>query len=536
MPGGSSEGAGEGRTIAKRAGIVAVFTFLSRILGYVRDTTLGHVFGAGVAHDAYVVATTIPNLLRRLVAEGSLMIAFIPLLSEEKANGGLPAMRRFTSAVLGVLIPILILLTGLGMLFPDEAVTAFAAGFDEPRAALAADLTRIMMGFLLFISLTALASGVLNTQGIFAPPAAAPMLLNVAIITAAIGLRHFFDVPIEAVAWGFLAGGLLQLLLQIPFLAKEGMLVLPRIEIRHPSLLLLGARMLPAVFGVAVYQLNIIIIRQIASFLPRGHLSCYFWATRLEEFALGIFAVSISIAALPTLSEHAAKKDAKRLFSTFTRALRATNFVTIPAMVGLFLLATPIVGVLFRHGEFSAEAGELTAKLVRIMAFAIVPVGMVRVIVPTYYAIGDTKTPVAAATASMLTTGIAGWLLKDGYGIAGLTAATLFAALAQVVVLGSLLKSRVTTTIGTRESASEDPSVVLHALKCALAIAPGAALAVFVASRREWLGGDNLTGAVWLGGIMTVVVASYFGLARVLKLAEGELILGAILRRLPGRR
>ncbi|MEQ8275486.1 MAG: murein biosynthesis integral membrane protein MurJ [Deltaproteobacteria bacterium] len=526
-----NKGRSEGRTMARRAGIVAVFTLLSRILGFVRDTTLGHIFGAEGVHDAYIMASTVPNFMRRLVAEGSLMIAFIPLLSEEKKRGGLDAMRAFTAATMAVLIPILLVLIAVGMLFPEQAVKLFAAGFEDERAALTADLTVIMMGFLGFISLTALASGVLNTQGRFAAPAAAPILLNVAIIVAAIVFRHLFEVPVEAVAWGFLVGGALQLALQLPFLAKEGMIVAPRLDLKHPTLRTLGRRMLPAVFGVAVYQINILIIRQIASFLPEGDLSCYFWATRLQEFALGVFAVSISIAALPTLSEHAANKDVDKLLATFNRALRATNFVTVPATTIMVVAATPIVGVLFRHGRVTAQAGATTAELVLLMATALVPIGAVRVMVPTYYALGDTKTPVAAALASMVTTGAVGWWSMDRYGIHGLTIATVLAALAQVVVLGALLKARVRTTVGERSEPKKGPSVAVHALKCFVAVLPGAVLAGWAAQTRGWLGGDNLVGALWLAGIFGFAIPVYFGLAKVLRIEEGTLILGAVLRR-----
>lgn len=537
--------------MARRAGVVAFFTLASRILGYGRDAVMANIFGAGVALDAFVVAQTIPNLLRRLVAEGSLMIAFVPLLSAEKAAGGLPAMRRFTAAVLGILIPVLLLFTGLGMLFPDVAVSLFAAGFDEPRAELAAKLTEIMMSFLFFVSLTALAGGALNTVGVFAAPAAAPILLNVAIIAASLLARRFFEVPIEAVAWGLVAGGVLQLLLQLPFLAKRGLLVAPRWEPRHPPVVQLLKRMLPAVFGVAVYQLNLIVIRQIASFLPGGQLSCYFWATRLEEFALGVFAVSIGIAALPTLSEHAARGDLRALFATFRRALKTTNFITIPAAVGLFVLATPVVGVLFRHGRFTAEDAALTAELVRIMALALVPIGAVRVIVPTYYAVGDTKTPVAAASASLVATAVFGWLLRDRFEIQGLTWATLLGAGAQLAVLALYLRRQAAAAMERAAAATgeaprgqpapppgpADPhSVGSHAVRCLLAIAPGAAGAFVAAGSRSWFGGDNLVGLAYLAAIMGPVVASYFVVSRWLGLPEGELVLGALRRRLLRRR
>jgi len=211
---------GEGRTMARRAGVVAAFTLGSRVLGFARDAVLGHVFGAGEAQDAFVAAQTIPNVLRRLVGEGSLMIAFVPILAEEKARGGPEAMRRYTRAVLGLLIPLLFVMCALGMAFPEALVEAFAAGFTGERRTLAVDLTRVMMPYLFFISLTALASGALNVQGRFAAPAAAPILLNVAIILGAVVARSWFRVPIEAVAWGLVLGGVLQLALQVPYLKR----------------------------------------------------------------------------------------------------------------------------------------------------------------------------------------------------------------------------------------------------------------------------------------------------------------------------
>ncbi|MEO1336985.1 MAG: murein biosynthesis integral membrane protein MurJ [Myxococcota bacterium] len=425
----------EGATIVRRAGVVGIFTLLSRIAGYLRDAVMVNVFGAGVVTDVFVVAQTIPYVLRRLVAEGSLMIAFVPLLGAEKEQGGIPAMRRFFSSVLGAVLPLLFILVGLGMLFPEVLVKAMATGFKAESAELASALVWRIRPFLLFVSLTAVASGALNVQGVFAPPAAASILLNIVMIAGILASASLSDPPILAVGWSLSLGGLAMLLLQLPYLAKVGLLVRPRWDPKHPALKTLVVRMLPAVFGVAVYQLNIIAIRQIASALPRGQLSCYFVATRLEEFALGVFAVSISIAALPTLSEHAARGDRTALLATYRRAIRATNFITVPSAVGMFVLAEPIVGVLFRHGQFTAEAAMLSAELLRIMAVALIPIGLVRVLVPTYYAIGDTRTPVIAAMASLITTVGLGLALRTHLEIVGLTLATLGGALAQVIVL-----------------------------------------------------------------------------------------------------
>ena len=201
----------EKKKVARRAGVVGVFTLLSRILGYVRDAVLANVFGASGVYDAFIVAQTIPNLLRRLVAEGSLVIAFVPILASERDRAGRAAMREFTGAVLGVLLPLLIVFSAAGMLFPDVAVKMFAAGFEAERFETAARLTRIMMPYIFFISLVALAGGILNTEGVFAAPAAAPILLNFSIVTAAILFRGYFEQEIIAVAWGVLIGGVLQL-------------------------------------------------------------------------------------------------------------------------------------------------------------------------------------------------------------------------------------------------------------------------------------------------------------------------------------
>lgn len=526
----------EGRTLAKRAGTVAGLTLGSRVLGYARDAVLAHAFGAGVAFDAFIAAQTIPNVLRRLVAEGTLMIAFVPLLTEEREKGGLEAMRRFSGAVLGVLLPVLLLLVAAGMAFPEVGVELFAAGFDGERAELAESLTRVMMPFLFFISLVAVAGGALNTVGRFGPPAAAPMLLNVAIIAVVLGFSDRFDAPIEAAAWGVTLGGAAQLALQLPYLAREGLLAWPRVELAHPALRTLGARMLPALFGVGVYQLNMVIIRQIASFLPRGQLSCYFFASRLEEFALGVFAVSISVAALPTLSEHAARKDATAMLATFRRAMRATVLVCVPAMAGLVVLAEPVVGTLFRHGAFDAEAARMTADLVRMMGFALVPIGAVRVMVPTYYAMGDTRTPVIAATASMLTTGGLGFLLGGPFEIHGLTAATIAAAAAQAVLLALLLPGRLRKTVEPTVGRVGGRALLRFSIRCVAASIPGAALAGYLAREGRWTDGSALQNALFLGILGGILLGGYGLGAWILRIEELRWVLSAVGRKLGRKR
>ncbi|MCC7384979.1 MAG: murein biosynthesis integral membrane protein MurJ [Deltaproteobacteria bacterium] len=527
-------------TVAERAGIVAAFTLMSRVLGYTRDAVLAHLFGAGAVFDAFVVAQTIPNLLRRLVAEGALIVTFVPLLAEARAGGGLAGMRRFTAAVLGLLLPLLLVLTGLGMAFPRVLVDFFAPGFEAESAMLAADLTRVMMPFVLFVSLMALAGGALNVQGSFAPAAAAPILLNIAVIASAVLLRDRFAQPITAVAWGVAAGGVLQLALQLPFLLKVKMLVRPIWAPGDAAVRALGARVAPAVFGVAVYQINVLVIRQIGSFLPAGQLSCYYNATRLQEFALGVFAVSVSVAALPTLSEHAARRDYDALLTTFRRALRATSFVTVPATIVVMALAAPMVHVLFRHGHYTLEAAGLTATLLIWLGLALVPIGAVRVAVPTFYALGDTRTPVIGALASLATTFAVGFLLGRRFEIHGLTLATSVASVVQLFVLWRSLR----TTLARRRAelaaqgaarapAAPAPEPVLrHALRCALASLPGAILSLALAALWPWERGSNLVGAAILLPLLLLNGLAYFAIARRLGIEEADLILKAVARRL----
>jgi len=518
--------------MARRAGIVAIFTLGSRILGYLRDAVLAHAFGAGVALDAFVAAQTIPNVFRRLVAEGTLMIAFVPILTEVRSRDGHESARRFVGSVLGALLPILVGLTAFGVLAPGLLVEAFAGGFDADRAELARTMTRVMMPYLFFVSLVAVAGGALNAYGVFAAPAAAPMLLNVAIIGVVVLFRHRFPDPIVAAAWGVLLGGVLQAALQAGPLWRTGLATRPRWSPADPDLRRLLRRMAPALFGVGVYQLNLIVIRQIASYLPSGQLSCYFYASRLEEFALGVFAVSISIAALPMLSQHAVDRDRPAFVRTFDQALRATLFVTVPATAVLLTLGEPVVGTLFRHGAFGADSAALTVQLLRIMAVALVPIGFVRVLVPTYYAVGDTRSPVWAALGSLVTTLGLGLGLGLRYEISGLTAATTAAALVQAALLGAWLRGRVFRAV---DEPGDGPRFELpfgHLLRCSLAIAPWVALMAWASGEVDWYQAASGVRAAALGLGLGLLAIAYLLSARWLGVGEVDLLLNAVRRRL----
>ena len=268
----------EKHRIIRSAGVITLFTLISRILGAVRDLTIAYVFGAGLVTDAFYQALTIPNLLRRLTAEGSMTLAFIPIYTEVRGEKGVVDAKQFAQKVLGLVLWMTVFLTALGMIFSSQLVYVVATGFrsDPEKFQLTADLTRLMFPYLIFVSLVAWAMGVLNAEKRFATPAAAPILLNLGIIASALWLSPLFEQPIVAIGWGVLLGGLLQVLLQIPTLHFLPQSIRPLKPWRDPDITRLLRLLGPSLFGVAVYQINIMILRNIASFLPEGQVTYYY--------------------------------------------------------------------------------------------------------------------------------------------------------------------------------------------------------------------------------------------------------------------
>ena len=288
-------------------------TLVSRVLGLVRDVVIASVFGAGASADAFFVAFRIPNFFRRLFGEGAFSQAFVPVLSEYRASGNEAAVRDLASHVAGTLAAILLVVTTVGILAAPALVYVFAPGFSaEPgRAELTGYMLRLTFPYLLFISLTALASGILNTWGRFAMPAVTPALLNLALIGAAIGLAHRLDEPITALAWGVLAGGAAQLAFQLPFLWRIRMLVRPRLHRAHAGVRRILRLIVPALLGVSVAQVNLLVDTAIASFLVAGSVSWLYYSDRLMEFPLGVFGIALATVALPNLAaRHTAETHA----------------------------------------------------------------------------------------------------------------------------------------------------------------------------------------------------------------------------------
>lgn len=422
--------------ISRRVGTVSFYTFLSRILGLVRDAVVAWAFGATRAADAFYVAFRIPNLLRRLVAEGALTIAFVPVYTEylkkNREDG-----RQALSVIFSFLALFLVLLVLLGILFAPWLVRLVAWGFvDDPaKFDLTVFLTRLMFPYIFLISLVALAMGVLNALKRFAAPAAAPILLNVGIIFGAAVLSRHFTMPVVGLAAGVLIGGIFQLALQIPSLAKEGML--PRLDFRwrHPALKGLLLLMIPSAFGAAVYQLNVLIVTLLASFLPGGSVSYLWYADRVSEFPLGIFAIAVATATLPTMSDHAAAEDLAALKGTMNFGLRLAFLIAIPSAVGLYLLALPIVSVLFQRGAFTAATATATAGALAYFALKIPFVSGVRNLVPAFFALRDAKRPVVVAAIAVVVNAVAALLLMRPLLHEGLALALVISSVANFAIL-----------------------------------------------------------------------------------------------------
>jgi putative peptidoglycan lipid II flippase len=431
--------------VTKAAGVVSAATLLSRVFGLLRDVVIAGFFGAGIASDAFFVAFRIPNLLRRLFAEGSLTIAFVPIFTEYLTKDGESAAFLFARSAIRLISILLAIAAVCGILLTPLIVRIMAPGFmaSPEKLALTITLTRFMFPYIFFIGLVALCMGILNALGHFAAPALAPVLLNFAMIAAVLFLSPYLQNPIYGLAIGVLIGGLLQLLLQIPFLLRKGLVFWKTASLFHPGLKRLGKLMLPAVFGAAVYQINILVGTLLASLLPDGSVSYLYYADRLVQFPLGIFAIAVATAVLPSFSKYAAIQDTTALSETFGYAMRLVFFITIPSMVGLILLREPIIELLFRRGAFDSQTTTLTASALLYYGIGLWAFSAVRIVVTLFYALQDTRTPVKMAAISIFVNIILGvilmWPLRHG----GLALATSLASMVNLYLLVRALKKKV---------------------------------------------------------------------------------------------
>ncbi len=430
------------KKLVKSTAMVGSMTLLSRIFGFIRDMVVARVFGAGLGTDAFFVAFKIPNFMRRLFAEGAFSQSFVPVLSEYKTQREHDEVKRLADDVAGSFGAILLLITIIGVLTAPVLIAIFAPGFlDEPgKYDLATDMLRFTFPYIFFISLTAFAGGILNTYGRFGVPAFTPVLLNLVLIGCAVWLAPKMDEPIMALAWGVFFAGLAQLLFQLPFLAKLKLLPRPRFDRKNEGVQKIKKLMIPAIFGSSVAQINLLLDTLIASFLVTGSVSWLYFSDRLVEFPLGVFGIALATVILPSLSKQHAAASAEAFSKTLDWALRWVLLIGTPAMVGLFMLAGPMLTTLFQYGEFSQHDAEMATR--SLMAYAIGLQGfiLVKVLSPGFFARQDTKTPVRIGIIAMVANMVMNVILVFPLAHAGLALATSLSAFLNAGLLYRILR------------------------------------------------------------------------------------------------
>jgi len=517
----------EKKNIARAAGIMGIATILSRIMGMVRDMVVSRLFGAGFATDAFFAAFQIPNMLRRFFAEGALTSAFVPTFSEWYTQKSKDEARELANICFSLLTIVMGLVTLLGVLFSPVIVSLMFPGFQtEPnKLQLTILLNRLMFPYIFFISLVALCMGILNTVRHFFTPSISTVFLNLSMIGCSLLLRDFFEVPITALAVGVLLGGLLQLLLQLPVLYRKGFPIRPRFKPGHPAVKRITLLMLPAVFGVGVYYLNITVGAILASLLPQGSVSYLYYAQRLFEFPQGIFTVSIAQAVLPSMSRQAAVGDMAGLKESLSFGLRLTLFITIPAMAGLLLCATPVFTLLFMGGAFDYAKAVKSAEALYFYSWGLTFVALVRVLVPAFYALKDTRTPVLTAFIAFLLNAGFSLLLMGPLLHGGLALATTLSAFFNMLLLLYYLRKKIGPFGGRK--------IVVSGFKILLATIPMSLVVYLCIQTLDWsIQGQKLLKGGTLALTVCAGIGVFFLFAYLLRCEETERVSELLRRKL----
>lgn len=499
--------------LLKSLAAVSSITLLSRVLGFVRDTIIARVFGAGVASDAFFVAFKLPNLLRRIFAEGAFSQAFVPILAEYKSKQGEDATRTFVAYVAGLLTLALALVSLIGVLAAPWIVWATAPGFadEADRFELTTDLLRVTFPYILLISLSSLAGAVLNTWNRFAVPAFVPTLLNVCMIGFALLLTPYFDPPIMVLGWAVLAGGLAQLLYQLPHLRKIGMLVLPRLNLRDTGVWRVMKLMGPAILGVSAAQLSLIINTIFASFLVAGSVSWMYYADRLMELPTGVLGVALGTILLPSLSKSVANGSREDYSRLLDWGLRLCFLLVLPCAVALALLAEPLTVSLFQYGLFTAHDAEMTQRALVAYSVGLLGLILIKVLAPGFYARQDVRTPVRIALFTLAMTQVMNVLFVFVIPLAhaGLALAIGLAACLNAALLFWKLRAH--------DLYQPQPGWPLYLLKLLLGLAAMvAALLAVMHQMPEWSDGNMLMRFGRLAVLIGAGVAAYFGVLALL--------------------
>ncbi len=491
--------------LLKALATVSSFTLLSRITGFIRDLLIARAFGAGMLTDAFFVAFKLPNLLRRLFAEGAFSQAFVPILAEYKNKNGDDASRQLVSKVASLLTLVLMAVAILGVLGAPLLVYVSAPGFaDEPaKFDLTVLLTRITFPYIAFMSLVALSAGVLNTWSRFSIPAFTPVLLNVAMILGATVLAKHFDPPVLALAWGVLLGGALQLALQIPALMRLNMLPRPTLDFSDPGVRRILILMGPATLGVSVAQISLLINTIFASFLGTGSVSWLYYADRLMEFPAGMLGVALGTILLPSLAKHYADESPEEYSRLLDWGLRLTVLLALPAAAALAVLAVPLISTLFFYGEFTEHDMWMTRQALAAYSVGLLGLILVKVLAPGFYARQNIRTPVKVGIFTLLATQVMNlafiWDLKH-------------AGLALAIGLGACLNAAILFRLLVRHGIYQpQPGWGRFLLKILIALAGMCgALLLATGNVRDWIELGFSLRALWLAGLVFLGAGVYF--------------------------
>ncbi len=518
----------EQKAMTRVAGVVSCWTTLSRILGFARDMITALYLGAGPGADAFFVAFRIPNLLRRLSAEGAFSAAFIPTYVETLQKHGSSNAARFARITFTFAAIVLLVVTLAGGPFSPWIVRLIAGGFisDPSKFELTVHLNRIMFPYIFFISLVALAAGVLNSMGHFGAPAAAPVVLNLTMIASIAVLCFYFNMePYYALAWGVVAAGILQLLLQLPFLVGVGVKLGADFHFREPALKKVGKLFVPAAFGGAVSQINVMVGTILASWIS-GAVSWLYYADRIMELPLGVFGVALGTAVLPSMSRQASSGDLPALSRSVSFALRLIAFFIIPASVALILLRIPIISVLFQRGRFTWLDTQETAKALLWYTAGLWAFSGLKVVTQAFYSMMDTRTPLWISIGAVAVNLVAGLLLMGPMRQGGLALATALAATFNVAVLFAILVKRL-GHFPTAEFASSLTKISIASLIMGISLLYGRGLG-------EWHSGFTTQNGLALLGCITAGLVVFAVAAYVLKCKEMRSMLSLLRKRRNG--
>jgi putative peptidoglycan lipid II flippase len=493
--------AGVERQVVRALGSIGTATFASRVLGFARDMIVARAFGAGPATDAFFVAYRIPNILRRLLAEGALATAVVPVFSDYLVNRSRGEFVRMARAVLAAAIAALTITTLLGVAGAPWILRAMAPGFaaDPEKNAMAVLLTRVMFPSLIVVGLAALAMGALNAEGRFFASALGPAVSNVGMILGVVLLAGRVDPPILSYGVGVLAGAVGQFLVQLPSVARVGLLVAPSSELAHPALGRIVRLLLPSVFGLAAVQVTVFINTLLASLLPTGSISYLYYADRVMEFPLGVFGIALASASLPTMSRQAAARDLPAVAGTLAFSLRLSFFVAAPATAGLVILREPITRVLFKRGEFGTVETAATAAALGWYAIGLAGFSGSRIAAQAFYAIGEAGTAVRLGIVSVVANVVAAVVLMTPLRHSGLALASSVATYVNLVALVVAARRRFGPLGGRAMLWSAGGTLVATA---PLAVWCGLMLLWWPAGRGLAREGAWLAGAIGVGGAL----------------------------------